>query len=263
VTSQFPKPSKGSLSNNLTPTLSLENTALRVAPLATISPAGPLAGFFLRWDVRQGMRIFVKPGAFFNQLQWSRHHWLILFSFLLIAAIETHVGSQHALLDAYSQFLSTRFGIPFDIALWLAVCAKLVFMLTGALVVGHIIWFVGSFFGERNSKRVLFRRLAVVFTVTLAAFTASHLSSSFLWMATASQFLYLWSALLGFIAIREQFDLGFAETLVVGTLAALLVMGSWIFSNEQLEKMARNHMNGATSVAKSTAKTMKVKPPRF
>jgi hypothetical protein len=211
----------------------------------------------MRHGMRQGMRMVVRPGTFFNQLQWSQHHWWILFAFLLIAAIETHVGRHHMLLATYSTVLAQSFGVPYDFALWLALSAKLFLMLFGAFFAGHVIWFVGNFFGEKNSKRVLFRRLAVVFTVVLAAYTASHLTVHYAWMATASQFLYLWGGLLGFIAIREQFFLNIPETAVVGTLAAMIVMGLWMFSNRTLENVAHDHMK---SLAKVPAKTQMVRP---
>lgn len=206
------------------------------------------------------MRIILKPNAFFNQLQWSQHHWWILFAFLFIAAVETHVGAQHAFLGTYARFLSQTFSIPFDVALWATVSAKLGIMLAVAYAVIHVVWVVGNFFGTKNSKRVLSRRLAIVFTVILGAYTASHLTHQYAWMATVSQFLYLWGGLLGFIAVREQFFLSITETIVVGTLGALIVMGSWIYSNQQMERYAREHMLNASSVAKSTAKTMRVRP---
>jgi hypothetical protein len=200
--------------------------------------------------VNQWIRLFSQPGTFFNQLQWSRHHWWILFSFLFVAAVETHVGRSQVLLTTYASVLSNYLQIGFDTAVWLAVSAKLFLLLAGAIAIAHVIYFIGSFFGDQGSRRVLFRRLAVVFTIILAAYTGSHLEHMYDWMGTASLFLYIWGGLLGFIALREQFMLSMTETLVVGSLASLLVFGSWTVSQRMTEQLAKDHM--AEIAAKSS-----------
>ncbi len=129
--------------------------------------------------MKQGLRIFVKPGTFFNQLQWSSHHWLIMVAFLGIAAIETQVGRSHALYHNYALLLTGRLGLSLDAALWTITFAKLITMVVGAFAMSSVIWVIGSLFGRRTSRRVLFRRLSVVFTVLLGAYTAQHLIDTF------------------------------------------------------------------------------------
>ena len=208
--------------------------------------------------VKQGMRILLRPGQFVNQLQWSTHHWLILLSFLVITAIEAHVGRQHALYEAYSTLLAQNFGFNYDVAMWLVVTAKLFLILFGSWIVAHVVWFIGNLLGQKNSKRVLFRRLAVVFTLILAGYTASHLENVFPWMNTASFFLFFWGGLLGYFAIREQFQLTHFETAFVGAFAVLLVLTTWNFSNTIMEKAAHKHMSELT--VRPAAPSIRVKP---
>ncbi len=203
--------------------------------------------------MKQSMRMFVRPKEFVNQLQWSTHHWMILFTFLIVTAVEAHVGRQHALYELYSSVISQNTGLPFDIAMWIVVALKLVILLVASYLIGQMVWTVGSFFGSKNSKRVLFRRLAVVFTMIMAGYTANHLESTFEWMGTASFFLYFWGVLLGYFAIREQFSLSHVETTVVGLFTALLVLSTWHFSHIYMEQFARQHMTEMASKNKSTS----------
>jgi len=139
----------------------------------------------------------------------------------------------------YATFLSQNVGLSFDVSLWLVVTCKLFFMLIASFLAATSIWFVGNMVGEKNSQRVLFRRLSIVFTVALTAYTAHHLENAYEWMGTASFFLYFWSALLGYFAIREQFLLTHLETAFVGGFAILLVLSSWHLSNHFFESTAK------------------------
>lgn len=207
--------------------------------------------------MKQGMRLFVQPGTFFNQLQWSKHHWYILFAFLFISAIEAHVGKQHSLYQVYANFLAQNLGLGFDIALWTVVASKLVLMLIGAFVTASLIWFVGNLIGAKNSRRVLFRRLAIVFTVGITAYTTKHLEPLFPWMGTASFFLYFWALLLGYFALREQFVLTHLETAFVAAFSILLVISSWHYSNHLFERAARHTLQ---EIAFKPAKVQSVRP---
>lgn len=191
--------------------------------------------------MKQGARIFFKPQQFFNQLQWSTHHWLILLTFLVVTGVESHLGSQSALYRWWAQALSQQTGLSFDITLWLVVSAKLAVILTASYLSATLIWLVGSLIGEKNSQRVLFRRLAIVFTVVLSAYTAQHLKQFYPWMETVSFFLYTWGLLLGYFAIREQFDLTHFETSVVGVFAIVLVVFSWIGTNRLMVTAAQRY----------------------
>lgn len=192
--------------------------------------------------MRQGMRLLTKPATFFNQLQWSTHHWIILVAFLGLATIETQVGRNQALYQAWALLLERRLGLSLDAALWVVTAFRLAILIAGSVAVSTVIWFVGHLFGRRTSKRVLFRRLAVVFTVLLAGYTASHLTGAYPALAFVSLVMYLWGLVLGYFAIREQFALNHLETVVVGLFALLLVSSSWHFSNHVIEKAARGQV---------------------
>jgi len=188
--------------------------------------------------VRQGVRFFVKPNAFVNQLQWSSHHTWLLLAFLIIAGVEAHVGRNHQLISQFAEALASRLGVNHEIGMWLVISAKLICTLAAATLISFLVWIVGSFIGESSSQRVLFRRLSVVFTLVLAAYTSSHLTHVYPWMETAALFGYFWAALLGFFTLREQFRIGYLETFFVGGLTVLLVLSTWHFSNRYIEKNA-------------------------
>jgi hypothetical protein len=199
--------------------------------------------------VKQGARIFFKPQQFFNQLQWSTHHWLILLTFLVVTGVESHLGTQSALYHWWAQALTQQTGLSLEITLWLIVSAKLAVILTASYISATLIWLVGSLIGEKNSQRVLFRRLAIVFTVVLSAYTAQHLKQFYPWMETVSFFLYTWGLLLGYFAIREQFALTHFETSVVGVFAIVLVVFSWIGTNRLMITAAQRYNQ---EIAKTT-----------
>jgi len=200
--------------------------------------------------VRQSARLFLKPQQFFNQLQWSTHHWLILLAFLVITGVEAHLGNQRALYHWMAQNLTQQTGVSFDITLWFIVSAKLLVIFLASYLSATLIWLIGSVIGERNSHRVLFRRLAVVFTVILSAYTAQHLIHLYPWMETLSYFLYVWGLLLGYFAIREQFNLTHFETSVVGVFAIILVVSSWMGTNRLMVEAAQKYNQ---EIAKSQA----------
>jgi len=190
--------------------------------------------------VKQGVRFFVKPGAFVNQLQWSSHHTWILILFAAVAALEAHIGRNHAVIEQLGSALSYRLGWGQDFGIWLMVSLKLFFTLVVSYLISVAIWFVGSFLGRSSSQRVLFRRLSVVFTLTLMAHTSQHLIPLYPWMETAGLFLGLWAVLLGFFTLKEQFKIGFLETVFVGGFTALLISSSWHYSHRFLIRNAHS-----------------------
>jgi hypothetical protein len=200
--------------------------------------------------VKQGIRFIVRPKTFFNQLQWSTHHWVILFSFLALAAVETQVGRQHQLYQSVALFMQYRFGMGLDIALWVVMAGRLAAMVFGAFVMTTLIHLVGSLIGNSGSRRVLSRRLAVVFTVFLAGFTLQHLSMKMPNLFYASMAFYAWGMVLGYIAIREQFHVNPLETAIIAIFAALLVTTTWQFSNHMFEVAVRQQLQ---SLAKKTS----------
>ena len=201
--------------------------------------------------MKQGARLFLKPQEFFNQLQWSTHHWLILLTFLVVSGVEAHLGTQSALYRWLAQSLTTQTGISLELTLWLVVSAKLAVILTASYLSAYFIWIIGSIIGEKNSQRVLFRRLAVVFTVTLAAYTSQYLRPLYPWMETLSFFLYTWGLLLGYFAIREQFALSHFETSVVGVFAIVLITFSWIGTNRLMLEAANKYDQEIAKISKA------------
>jgi len=204
--------------------------------------------------VRQGFRLLARPGEFFNQLQWSTRHWVILSAFLGLAAIEAHVGRQQELYRAFATLLQSRAGLGLDTALWIVTAIRLATLVAGAWAVSSVIWLVGNFFGRRTSHRVLFRRLAVVFTVFLAGYTAQHFADAIPALAVVQIAMYLWAVVLGYFAIREQFALNHLETVVVGLFAVLLVTSTWHFTNHVAESAARTEMARTLHVVHPSAR---------
>ncbi len=205
--------------------------------------------------LKQGIRFIVKPQTFFNQLQWSRNHWMIMLSFLGLALVETQVGRQHQLYSAFASFLQYQWGVSSAVAVWVVMAARLSFMLVGAMAISSIIYLVGSLIGQSNSRRVLFRRLAVVFTVFLAGFIAQHFGDTKPNLAFVSLALYAWGLFLGYIAIREQFSLNHLQTSVILAFAALLVTSTWQLSNRAITVALQNQMHSLAKRSSSNEHT--------
>jgi hypothetical protein len=167
---------------------------------------------------------------------------MILVSFLVIAAIETHVGKQHQLYQGLANFFQSRFGIGTQLALWLITFGKLFLMILGTYTVSNLIWMFGTLIGRPGSRRVLYRRLAVVFTVLLAGLTASYAAPSFPIFTLVSALLYAWGIVLGYFALRAHFELTHVETFVVGLFAGLVIMTSWHVSHHVIEAAVRSQV---------------------
>lgn len=199
--------------------------------------------------MKQSLRLVTRPKTFFSQLQWSSQHWGILAAFLILAGIETHTGSQQIVNTQFAQLLELKLGVSSDVAVWLFTAVRLSLVIAGAFLVSFSVWFVGNLFGRRTSQRVLFRRLAVVFTVLLASYTLNHVSylnPSLLYISWA---LGLWGAMLGYYAIKEQFGLAYSEAALIGIFGAIMAVSTWHYSNQfvqktlhkQIEEVARTH----------------------
>lgn len=176
--------------------------------------------------MRRLIRLITQPSVFFNQLQWSRSHWFILFFLGVFCLAETRTQSTSGLYLQSLEWLQVTFGVGLDSAIWMLSALRLSFMFAGVFLVTELIWFVGNVIGEKGSKRVLLRRLAIVFTVFLAAASVQNLSFTQPWFIVLSAALYVWATVLGFYAIREQFSLNSLETAIVSVLAALVVSAS-------------------------------------
>jgi hypothetical protein len=178
---------------------------------------------------------------------------MILIAFLVIAAIETHVGKQHQLYQGLANFFQARFGLDVGVSLWLITFGKLALMLIGTYTVSNMIWIFGNLIGRKGSRRVLFRRLAIVFTVLLGGLTASYLAPQFAAFTFLSMALYAWGIALGYFALRAHFELSNIETVVVGLFAALAITTSWHFSHHVIEAVVKAQVSGATPPASSVA----------
>lgn len=188
--------------------------------------------------MKQTFRLLVRPGQFINQLQWSTHHGLLILAFALVALVETQVGRQQALFQALADAVEHSTGLS---PLWstgIVAAARLVLLLTGAFLVAQLAWFVGNFFGRRSSRRVLFRRLSVVFTVLLAGYVAQQLMGADPRWVFVVIGAYLWSAILAYYAFREQFALSHIETMVVGALCLLAIATGWHYSRQATDFLA-------------------------
>lgn len=202
--------------------------------------------------MKQGIRFVTKPGQFFNQLQWSSNHWWIIAAFFALATVETQIGRHHHLYSAFASVLTAKFGLNHTLSLWMIMATRLAMLLLGAVLISTLIYLVGAVIGRANSRRVLFRRLAVVFTVFLAGLTANHFGAEFEWARWVSWALCGWSLFLGYIAIRAQFELSHLETVMVSLFALLLVSTTWQFSNRAFETAVTAQMH---ELAAKPAKT--------
>ena len=193
--------------------------------------------------MRQTVRFILKPNTFFNQLQWSRNHWWIILAFLGLATVETQIGRHVQLYHAFALLIEAKLGFSYNIALWLTMATRLAILLAGAFLISSVIYIVGSVVGRSNSRRVLFRRLSVVFTVFLGGLTLQHFAASAPWVVWASWGLCAWALFLGYVAIKEQFELGNLETAIVAIFAILMVTTTWQFSNRFFDATIRDQIN--------------------
>jgi len=177
--------------------------------------------------MRNPLRYVFKPHLFFNQLQFSQNHSAILLVFLFLSTLETHLGRHTGVYQFYAQFLQWNYNLNFNLALWLVTFTKLFLMVAGASAFTWLLWTIGQFLGYRSSRRVLFRRIAVVLTL----FLAGHILDLFVYtwapLALASLGFFLWGGASLFFAIREQFGIQSLQTLVVTLLIAIFIFGGW------------------------------------
>lgn len=207
--------------------------------------------------VKQAERFLLRPGVFFNQLQWSSSHWMIMLTFLAIAAIETHVGPYSELYMNASEFIQAKWQVGQTLAVAMVTATKLSVMLAASWVLAMFIWMVGTLIGKRRSRKVLFRRLSVVFTVLLVGLTASHLVSMHESLHYVSMAMYAWGAILAFFAIREQFILNALETLVIASLSILLSVTS-LHLSKQFSAPANDYLVKQTQIAQKAGIAKKV-----
>lgn len=194
-----------------------------------------------RLSVKQSLRLFAKPGTFMGQLQWSSHHWLILASFLTLATVETLMGSSRGFYWEIVRRLQLDLGLSENLSYGAIIATKLFLMIGGAYALSLVVWFAGTLFGRRTSKRVLFRRLAIVFTFLLTGYLLQASFASSLALFLAGYAFYAWGLVLGWFSIREHFELNAVETMAVGLFALLLVSSSWHYSTHLFDGLVKSN----------------------
>jgi hypothetical protein len=204
-------------------------------------------------SVKQGVRFFLKPQSFVNQLQWSSHHSFILTAFCTTALIETQVGRNHALYTGLASLLASQYGLGMTLAIWLVTFLKLTVTLLGALAFVEMIGLLGGMFGRQTSRRVLSRRLAVVFSLILVANTLYQFAPVSPWAGIAAAVIFLWSVVLGYFSLRTHFGLTLGEAASVGVFSLFVMVCAWHLSLISLQRVARYH--SAAPFAKRSAVT--------
>ena len=192
--------------------------------------------------MKNGIRLVTRPGTFFNQLQWSRNHWLIVATFLALAVVETHVGSGQSSHRVMAELIAYQSGLSFGLALGLLTAARLAVLLITAFFGAWLVWLVGGLFGQQSSRRVFFRRLSIVATVILAGYTLRHFTDFSAWADFAGWAISVWGAILGYFAIREQFGLNRVEAVVMCGFTLLAALTSWQLTQDAVEQSVRTHL---------------------
>ena len=177
------------------------------------------------------MRILTKPATFMNQLQWSRNHLWILLGFSAIAILESLMGSQTEAFQHYALALEADLGLSRSWSVAAVITGRVLAMLGGMFVLSSVIWMLGNAFGRHTSKRVLFRRMSIVFTVMLGGYLCSHLSVEHQILSTVAFVAYVWAGVLAYFSIKEQFELNVMEAAIVGAVALFLVTTTWHYSH--------------------------------
>lgn len=196
--------------------------------------------------MRNLFKFFLSPKTFFNQLQWSSRHYLILATFLGLAAVETYVGKHEQLYALFATLLQKRFHLSLNQALWAITFTKLLAMVSGAFIVSTILWTVAKFLGIHSSRRVLARRLAIVFTVLLGGYTLHHFANGSELIHYTVVGLYVWGSVLGYYALKEQFRLNYVEAVLASVATFLLVVGLWHFTTVTTMQVARSEVRKAS-----------------
>ncbi len=210
--------------------------------------------------MRQFVRFFTSPAVFVNQLQWSRNHGWILLTFLLLAVAESQIASTRALNVQLSWLLSVETGWGRDQALFAVMAARIAALLLGSIVLTELFWLVGSQLGKSNSKRVLQRRMAVVFTFLLASYVLTTVLPSDQQYIAA--ILFGWGGLLSYVTFREHFGLNRMVALLVGLVAVASIAWSWQSAERYVSVTASKAISEKVSKSHS-ARSHKVRRHRY
>lgn len=192
--------------------------------------------------MKQPVRLIARPATFMNQLQWSRRHWFIISLFLGLGVIETFVGRNIKSYEFIANRIQLIFGFREDISFIFLLVIKLFLMLFILFFISYFIWLVGGFFNHRASLRVLIRRFATAFSILLLGYIIPFLLPGTFILLLKYGF-YFWGITLSFFLVKEQFNLTFIESFVVGCLSVLIAISIWHFSNIGLSKIYKLKIN--------------------
>jgi len=199
--------------------------------------------------LKQVIRFFIRPATFINQLQWSRHHGMILLAFLGIALLESQIGVGRALNLQLSWLLAEGSGLDRDQALFLVMLGRMAFLLAAVFCASEAIWWLVARFGFQTSKRVLYRRLAVVSTMVLASY------AMFASIEPGAQLMgalfFGWGLILSYLTFREQYQFSQVTSLVLGILAVGAVEFTWQYSDQFVQNTASSQIAQHQQVAKA------------
>jgi branched-subunit amino acid transport protein AzlD len=201
------------------------------------------------FHLKQVFRFFFNPAAFVNQLQWSKNHGLILLSFLAVAFVESQVGAGRVVNHQLSLLVCQLTGLARDHSFFLVVAARIALLFFGALSLAETIWRIGVTLGQNTSRRVLDRRIAVVLTVMLGAYTLN--SMQFENAQFAALALFAWGSMLCCFTLREQFSLSVFQAAVLGATAVFLVAVSWKVSDSVVQESASFALSQSATKSKS------------
>jgi hypothetical protein len=197
--------------------------------------------------LKQIIRLATNPAAFMNQLQWSRNHAWILLTFLGLAIVESQMGATKALNAQLSWLLANEAHIARDQALVLVMVARIAALFVGAQLLTQIFWLIGARLGRASSKRVLTRRMSIVYTFLLGSYIlATTLNNDQqVWAAL----VFGWGLILAYVTFREHFNLDRYAAIVLG----LVAVGSIVVSFQQADRYAQK--SASQAIAKQVAKS--------
>ncbi len=197
--------------------------------------------------MKQIIRLATNPAAFMNQLQWSRNHAWILLTFLGLAIVESQIGTTKALNAQLAWLLSNEAHIARDQALFLVMVGRIAALFLGGQVLTQIFWLIGARLGRASSKRVLTRRLSIVYTFLLGSYILAVTLSvdQQIWAAL----VFGWGLILAYVTFREHFSLDRYAAVVLG----LVAVGSIVVSFQQADRYVQK--SASQAIAKQVAKS--------
>ena len=209
--------------------------------------------------MKQAIRLMTHPKIFFNQLQWSKNHLAILFSFLVITIIQTEVGKDLQLYSALIQPLMGQLNLSEEIATWLVTLLRIFLMIASFIGVVESLWLIGTLFTkqdpkhlsiQQNSKRVFYRRTAIVATIFLAGHTAHTLLYVHQGFGLIGILFYVWSMRLGYYAMQEQFHLKMKQLFLLALISLVIFLNSAYLSRTALNYLVSNVIVSTQSTSK-------------